>query len=166
MGLSWTQRWGSCIWVSLSCSHILMVMIIITINLGGGGGPQPKCSGCKQPTFPSCFCGPMNKFLQKVTVKYPPFLPALEHHYARLARRRLLTGGNYYPIMQIYSSFNLSPSEAEDMYRRNQNYAAWIGRRNSVYYKEYSESAKDLGFWCFSVVLYISSCSSYYSDCW
>lgn len=46
-----------------TCSHIPMVMVIYYQQYYYE--PEPKYSGCKQPTFPSCFCGPMNKFLQE-----------------------------------------------------------------------------------------------------
>lgn len=87
------------------------------------GEPEPKPSGCEQLTFPPCFCGHMNKFLQEVAKKYLPLLSGLPHCYTHLGRRRLLTGGKFYSVMQLYSSFNVSPSEAEDICKKNQNYA-------------------------------------------
>lgn len=117
-------------------------MIIITINFfWGGEGTRAKVFWLQ--TFPPCFCGHMNKFLQEGAVKYLPLLSGLEHHYTYLARRRLLTGGKYYSIMH-----NVSPSEAEDMYKKT-----WIGRRNRVHYKENSESAEGLVFRRLSLVL-------------
>ena len=101
-----------------TCSHIPVVMVIYYYYYYE---PEPKYSGCKQPTFPSCFCGPMNTFLQEVAVKCLPFLSGLEYDYTHLARRRSFTGGKYYPMMQICSAFNIGPREAEDIYEENRN---------------------------------------------